>query len=243
MKEITSQQQRVLDCIQIYIKKTGFPPTRADICRELGFKSPNSAETHLRALEKKGFISIESGASRGISVINGESSDDSNEYPIIGLVAAGSPTLAQENIEKTISCPKSFFDSNFDYFLKVKGLSMKDAGIMEDDLIAVKKTTDVRNGDIVIARIDDEVTVKYFNRKNSKVVELEPANEDFENIEVFSIDAGTEFLWSLAAVIGCFSMLLIPSFGLYFASRAKERKNELKLKMAEDSVDSGLQEE
>ena len=184
MKEITSQQQRVLDCIQIYIKKTGFPPTRADICRELGFKSPNSAETHLRALEKKGFISIESGASRGISVINGESSDDSNEYPIIGLVAAGSPTLAQENIEKTISCPKSFFDSNFDYFLKVKGLSMKDAGIMEDDLIAVKKTTDVRNGDIVIARIDDEVTVKYFNRKNSKVVELEPANEDFENIVV-----------------------------------------------------------
>ena len=184
MKEITSQQQRVLDCIQIYIKKTGFPPTRADICRELGFKSPNSAETHLRALEKKGFISIESGASRGISVINGESPNDSNEYPIIGLVAAGSPTLAQENIEKTISCPESFFDSNFDYFLKVKGLSMKDAGIMEDDLIAVKKTTDVRNGDIVIARIDDEVTVKYFNRKNSKVVELEPANEDFENIVV-----------------------------------------------------------
>ena len=184
MKEITSQQQRVLDCIQIYIKKTGFPPTRADICRELGFKSPNSAETHLRALEKKGFISIESGASRGISVINGESSDDSNEYPIIGLVAAGSPTLAQENIEKTISCPESFFDSDFDYFLKVKGLSMKDAGIMEDDLIAVKKTTDVRNGDIVIARIDDEVTVKYFNIKNSKVVELEPANEDLENIVV-----------------------------------------------------------
>jgi repressor LexA len=184
MKEITSQQQRVLDCIQIYIKKTGFPPTRADICRELGFKSPNSAETHLRALEKKGFISIESGASRGISVINGESSDDSNEYPIIGLVAAGSPTLAQENIEKTISCPESFFDSDFDYFLKVKGLSMKDAGIMEDDLIAVKKTTDVRNGDIVIARMDNEVTVKYFNRKNSKVIELEPANEDFENIVV-----------------------------------------------------------
>ena len=184
MKDITSQQNKVLDCIQIYLKKTGFPPTRADICRELGFKSPNSAETHLRALEKKGFISIESGASRGISVINGESLNNSNEYPIIGLVAAGSPTLAQENIEKTISCPESFFDSNFDYFLKVKGLSMKDAGIMEDDLIAVKKTTDVKNGDIVIARIDDEVTVKYFNRKNSKVVELEPANKDFENIVV-----------------------------------------------------------
>ena len=183
MKEITSQQQRVLDCIQIYLKKTGFPPTRADICRELGFKSPNSAETHLRALEKKGFISIESGTSRGISIINGEQiTKNAQEYPVIGLVAAGSPTLAQENVEKTINCPDSFFNSSFDYFLKVKGLSMKDAGIMEDDLIAVKKTSDVKNGDIVIARLDDEVTIKFFNRKSSKLVELEAANDDFENI-------------------------------------------------------------
>jgi len=183
MKEITSQQQRVLDCIQIHIKKTGFPPTRADICRELGFKSPNSAETHLRALEKKGFISIESGTSRGISIKNSQQIiEDVQEYPVIGLVAAGSPTLAEENVEKTINCPDSFFDTSFDYFLKVRGLSMKDAGIMEDDLIAVKKTSDVKNGDIVIARLDDEVTVKFFNRKSPKVVELEPANEDFENI-------------------------------------------------------------
>ena len=183
MKEITSQQQRVLDCIQIHIKKTGFPPTRADICRELGFKSPNSAETHLRALEKKGFISIESGTSRGISIINSQQIiEDVQEYPVIGLVAAGSPTLAEENVEKTINCPDSFFDTSFDYFLKVRGLSMKDAGIMEDDLLAVKKTSDVKNGDIVIARLDDEVTVKFFNRKSPKVVELEPANEDFENI-------------------------------------------------------------
>ena len=184
MKDITPQQQKVLDCIQVYINKTGFPPTRADICRELGFKSPNSAETHLRALEKKDFISIESGASRGISINNPEIKHEDNEYPIVGLVAAGSPTLASENVEKVLNCPKGFFGSDFDYFLRVRGLSMKDAGIMEDDLIAVKKTTDVRNGDIVIARIDDEVTVKYFNRKNSKVVELEPANEDFENIVV-----------------------------------------------------------
>ncbi len=183
MKEITSQQQRVLDCIQIYLKKTGFPPTRADICRELGFKSPNSAETHLRALEKKGFISIESGTSRGISIINGEQiTENAQEYPVIGLVAAGSPTLAQENVEKTINCPDSFFNSSFDYFLKVRGLSMKDAGIMEDDLIAVKKTSDVKNGDIVIARLDDEVTIKFFNRKSPKLVELEAANDDFENI-------------------------------------------------------------
>ena len=185
MKEITSQQQRVLDCIQIYINKTGFPPTRANICKELGFKSPNSAETHLRALEKKGFISIESGASRGIAIINNqEHISNNNEYPVIGLVAAGSPTLAEENVERTINCPNSFFESSFDYFLKVKGLSMKDAGIMEDDLIAVKKTTDVRNGDIVVARLDDEVTVKFFKRKSPKIIELEPANEEFENITI-----------------------------------------------------------
>ena len=186
MKEITTQQQRVLDCIQIYINKTGFPPTRANICKELGFKSPNSAETHLRALEKKGFISIESGASRGISIINNEQSDpsDGNNYPVIGLVAAGSPTLASENIENKINCPNGFFNSDFDYFLKVKGLSMKDAGILEDDLVAVKKTSDVKNGDIIIARMDDEVTIKYFRRISPKFVELEAANEDFENIKV-----------------------------------------------------------
>ena len=186
MKEITTQQQRVLDCIQVYLNKTGFPPTRADICKELGFKSPNSAETHLRALEKKGFISIESGTSRGISIIGGSSPDRQaqDEYPIIGLVAAGSPTLASENIESKINCPNNFFNSNFDYFLKVKGLSMKDAGIMEDDLVAVKKTNEVKNGDIVIARIDDEVTIKYFNRKSEKIVELQCANEDYKDIVI-----------------------------------------------------------
>jgi len=184
MKEITTQQQRVLDCIQVYLNKTGFPPTRADICKELGFKSPNSAETHLRALEKKGFISIESGTSRGISIIGSSSSNAEiqDEYPVIGLVAAGSPTLATENIENKINCPNNFFDSQFDYFLKVKGLSMKDAGIMEDDLVAVKKTSEIKNGDIVIARIDDEVTIKFFKRKSEKVIELEAANEDYKNI-------------------------------------------------------------
>jgi repressor LexA len=184
MKNITSQQSKVLDCIQIHIKKTGFPPTRADICRELGFKSPNSAETHLRALEKKGFINIESGTSRGISITNPESEVQEDEYPIIGLVAAGSPTLASENVEKVLNCPKGFFGSNFDYFLRVRGLSMKDAGIMEDDLIAVKKTQDIRNGDIVIARIDDEVTVKYFHRHSPNIVHLQPANEEFSDIEI-----------------------------------------------------------
>jgi repressor LexA len=184
MKNITSQQNKVLDCIQIHLKKTGFPPTRADICRKMGFKSPNSAETHLRALEKKGFIAIESGTSRGISILNSEVAQEENDYPIIGLVAAGSPTLATENVEKVFNCPKGFFGSNFDYFLRVKGLSMKDAGIMEDDLIAVKKTQDIRNGDIVIARIDDEVTVKYFHRHSPSIVHLQPANNDFNDIKV-----------------------------------------------------------
>ncbi|MDA9094575.1 transcriptional repressor LexA [Gammaproteobacteria bacterium] len=184
MKEITIQQNKVLDCIQDYINKTGFPPTRANICTKLGFKSPNSAETHLRALEKKGFINIESGTSRGISLINPKEQLEDAGFPIIGLVAAGSPTLAAENIEKTVHCPQNFFGNNFDYFLRVKGLSMKDAGIMEDDLIAVQKTQDIKNGDIVIARIDDEVTVKYFERKSPEVVHLKPANEDFNDIEI-----------------------------------------------------------
>ena len=184
MKNITSQQSKVLDCIQIHIKKTGFPPTRADICKELGFKSPNSAETHLRALEKKGFINIESGTSRGISITNPEAEVQEDEYPIIGLVAAGSPTLATENVEKVLNCPKGFFGSDFDYFLRVRGLSMKDAGIMEDDLIAVKKTQEIRNGDIVIARIEDEVTVKYFQRSAPNIVHLKPANNDFNDIEI-----------------------------------------------------------
>ena len=100
------------------------------------------------------------------------------------MVAAGSPTLAEVNIERTIECSKSFFDSNFDYFLKVKGLSMKDAGIIEDDLIAVQKTSDIKNGDIVIARLDDEVTIKFFNRKSQQIVELKPANKDFKDITV-----------------------------------------------------------
>ena len=204
MKDITPQQNKVLDCIKVYIKETGFPPTRSDICKEMGFKSPNSAETHLRALEKKGFISIASGASRGISIIGEDSYKESNNietdnYPIIGLVAAGSPTLASENIEKQVSCPSNFFGSPFDYFLRVKGLSMKDAGIMEDDLIAVKKTHEVRDGDIVVARIDDEVTVKYFKKPAQDTVILEPANDDFSNIE---IDLKSEDLFIEGKYIG-----------------------------------------
>ena len=179
MIKITVQQQKVLDCIEVYIKETGFPPTRLEICNELGFKSPNAAEMHLRALEKKGVISIKSGSSRGI-VLNNKIPDG---YPVIGLVAAGSPTLATENIERNIHCDSSLFGSNFDYFLKVKGLSMIEAGIFEDDLVAIKKTTDVKNGDLVVARIGDEVTLKHFY-KTQESIELRPANKDYSVIKI-----------------------------------------------------------
>ncbi len=179
MKELTSQQKKVLQCIEFYIKKTGFPPTRANICNELGFKSPNAAESHLRALEKKGFIEITSGASRGINLVKKQNSE--NKIPVIGLIAAGYGTESIEEVERFIDCKNTFFESKFDYFLKVQGLSMKDAGILEDDLVAIKRTQDIKNGDIVVAKIDDEVTLKYFSSKDGDI-KLIPANEDFDEI-------------------------------------------------------------
>ena len=185
MKELTKQQLKVLACVEVYLNKTGFPPTRAEICKELGFKSPNAAEMHLRALEKKGYISIQSGSSRGISIIKSQQSFEQigDQMPVIGLVAAGSPTLAEENIEKRIPCDPNIFSDTFDYFLKVKGLSMIEAGIHEDDLVAIKKTTDVKNGDLVVVRLEDEVTLKYF-KKTDHNLELIPANKEFSTIEV-----------------------------------------------------------
>ena len=185
MKELTKQQSKVLACVEVYLNKTGFPPTRAEICKELGFKSPNAAEMHLRALEKKGYISIQSGSSRGISIVKSQQSFEQigDQIPVIGLVAAGSPTLAEENIEKRIPCDPNMFSDTFDYFLKVKGLSMIEAGIHEDDLVAIKKTADVKNGDLVVVRLEDEVTLKYF-KKTDHNLELIPANKDFSTIAV-----------------------------------------------------------
>ena len=185
MKELTNHQSQVLSCVEVYLNNTGFPPTRAEICKELGFKSPNAAEMHLRAQEKKGYISIQSGSSRGISIVKSQQSFEkySEQIPVIGLVAAGSPTLAEENVEKRISCDPDMFSDSFDYFLKVKGLSMIDAGIHEDDLVAIKKTTDVKNGDLVVVRVDDEVTLKYFKKDNYNL-ELIPANKNFSTITI-----------------------------------------------------------
>jgi repressor LexA len=179
MKGLTGRQQEILDLIRSHIKSNGLPPTRADIARIFGFKSPNAAEQHLRAIEKKGFISILAGASRGI-VLN----QDGEGIPIVGLVAAGQPILAEENITDKIQVPQNMFRQEADYLLRVKGNSMIDLGIHEDDLIAVKKENDCKNGQIVVARLDDEVTVKTFKIDGEGSVTLEPANEDYSTIEV-----------------------------------------------------------
>ena len=182
MNDLTTRQSEIFEFIKKEIEFNGYPPTRSEIAKVFGFKSPNAAESHLRALEKKGYITIENGASRGINLTE-NTAEKSQTIPVIGLVAAGSPTLADENIEKHIPYQESLFLSDFDYFLRVKGLSMKDAGIMEDDLVAIKKTSEVRNGDIVVARIDDEVTLKYFQSSGNQI-KLIPANDDFDEIYI-----------------------------------------------------------
>ena len=179
MKGLTSRQEEILNLIKDHLKEKGFPPTRADISKSFGFKSPNAAEQHLRAIEKKGFISILSGASRGI-VLNQEEVG----IPVIGLVAAGQPILAEENVENKLEVPPSMFKQKVDFFLRVKGESMKDVGINEEDLIAVKKFKECKNGDIVVARINDEVTVKTFTTNGEGEVILKAENKNFNSIKV-----------------------------------------------------------
>ena len=179
MKDLTSRQREILELIKSYLKEKGFPPTRADISRTMGFKSHNAAEQHLRAIEKKGFISILSGASRGI-VLN----EEEKGIPVIGLVAAGGPILAQENIEKRIPASQSLLSENVDYYLRVKGDSMVDVGIFEEDLIGVKKTNDIKVGSVVVARINDEVTVKTLKKLSLEEVILKAENENYSDIKV-----------------------------------------------------------
>lgn len=177
---LTARQQEVLELIRRYIDETGYPPTRADIARELGFRSANAAEEHLKALARKGAIEIIAGASRGIRL-----AEKHTGMPVVGRVAAGSPILAEEHIEEYCDVSASFFQPRADYFLRVKGDSMIEAGIFEDDLLAVHRTSDVSNGQIVVARIDDEVTVKRFQRgRNKHQLLLLPENRDYEPIEV-----------------------------------------------------------
>lgn len=179
MTKLTERQSEILELIRTIIEETGFPPTRAEIAERLGFKSANAAEDHIKALAKKGAIEIVPGASRGIRLAQPEHSG----LPIVGQVAAGNPILAQEHIEEYCPLPSEFFSPSADYLLRVKGMSMKDAGILDGDLLAVHRTEQVRNGQIVVARIEDEVTVKrYF--KTRKTVELLPENDEFEPIVI-----------------------------------------------------------
>lgn len=197
--KLTARQQQILDLIQSAIARTGAPPTRAEIATELGFKSANAAEEHLQALARKGVIELVSGTSRGIR-LKSETLRSINEsrnkqyalsspslsqfaLPLIGRVAAGSPILAQEHIDQTYYLENSLFQHKPDYLLKVRGMSMRDAGIMDGDLLAVQSTKDAKNGQIVVARLGDEVTVKRF-RRTKNLIELIPENPDYQIIVV-----------------------------------------------------------
>lgn len=181
MYNLTARQEQVLQLIRTYADETGYPPTRAEIARILGYKSPNAAEEHIKALARKGAIEIIPGASRGIKLPDLVDQG----LPIVGRVAAGNPILAQEHIEDYCNIPPNFFSPTADYLLRVNGMSMKDAGILDGDLLAVHRTDQVRSGQIVVARIGEEVTVKRYKRiGNRSQVELWPENPDFDVIKV-----------------------------------------------------------
>ncbi len=181
MRELTPRQNQILELIQDVIHETGMPPTRAEIAAELGFKSANAAEEHLRALQRKGVLDLIPGVSRGIQLK--DSLRDQMGLPLVGRVAAGSPILAEEHIETHYRIDPQLFNPKPHYLLRVQGMSMKNAGILDGDLVAVHRTPEVRSRQIIVARLDDEVTVKRY-RQNGSVVSLLPENEDFEPIVV-----------------------------------------------------------
>ena len=181
MRELTPRQKQILEMIQEFIADTGMPPTRAEIARQLGFKSANAAEEHLRALQRKGVLELLPGASRGIQLK--DSLREQMGLPLVGRVAAGNPILAQEHIEAHYKLDPQLFSPKPHYLLRVYGMSMKNAGILDGDLVAVHRTPEVRSRQIVVARLDDEVTVKRY-RQNGSLVSLLPENDEFEPIEV-----------------------------------------------------------
>jgi repressor LexA len=186
MDELTERQTEILRLIRELTEVSGYPPTRAEIAERMGFRSVNAAEQHLRALEKKGAIEISSGASRGIRVRDGRPANRLGrllELPVVGRVAAGSPILAEEHLQGRFQVDPNLFTPRADYLLRVRGMSMRDAGILEGDLLAVHRTPEARSGQIVVARLADEVTVKRFKRRGN-TVQLVPENPDFKPIEV-----------------------------------------------------------
>jgi repressor LexA len=184
MLKLTPRQAEILAFIKRCLEDNGFPPTRAEIAQELGFKSPNAAEEHLKALARKGAIEMTPGASRGIRIPGFEpAKQDDSSLPIIGRVAAGAPILAEQHIEESCNINPAFFHPRADYLLRVHGMSMRDVGIIDGDLLAVHTCREARNGQIVVARIGEEVTVKRFQREGSKVFLL-AENPEFAPIEV-----------------------------------------------------------
>ncbi len=183
MLKLTPRQAEILAFIKQCLEDNGYPPTRAEIAQQLGFKSPNAAEEHLKALARKGAIEMTPGASRGIRIPGFEPSTEEEGLPIIGRVAAGAPILAQQHVEESCRINPEFFHPRADYLLRVRGMSMKDIGILDGDLLAVHTTKEARNGQIVVARIDDEVTVKRFKREGDKVW-LIAENPEFAPIEI-----------------------------------------------------------
>lgn len=196
MRELTPRQKQILELIQDVIYETGMPPTRAEIASELGFKSANAAEEHLRALQRKGVLDLVPGASRGIQLK--DSLRDQMGLPLVGRVAAGSPILAEEHIETHYRIDPQLFNPKPHYLLRVQGMSMKDAGILDGDLVAVHRTPEVRSRQIIVARLDDEVTVKRY-RQTGSLVSLLPENDDFEPIIV---DLKTQALVIEGVVVG-----------------------------------------
>lgn len=184
MRPLTPRQQQILDMIRTNIEATGMPPTRAEIAQRLGFRSANAAEEHLKALAKKGMIEMMPGMSRGIRLIQEEATlVDNLGLPLIGQVAAGEPILAQQHIEGRYQVDQSMFHPHADFLLRVNGMSMKEIGILDNDILAVHKTNEARNGQIVVARVEDDVTVKRFERRGNMVL-LHPENEEFSIIQV-----------------------------------------------------------
>lgn len=179
--QLTPRQKQILAMIQDFIADSGMPPTRAEIARELGFRSANAAEEHLRALQRKGVLELIPGTSRGIQLK--DSLREQLGLPLVGRVAAGNPILAEENIETHYRIDPALFKPKPHYLLRVEGMSMKNAGILHGDLVVVHRTPEVRSRQIVVARVEDEVTVKRY-RQDGALVWLLPENEDFEPIQV-----------------------------------------------------------
>jgi repressor LexA len=181
MRDLTPRQKQILKLIQRAIKETGMPPTRAEIAKEIGFRSVNAAEEHLRALERKGAIQLLPGTSRGIQLK--DALREQLGLPLVGRVAAGNPILAEEHIEGHYQIDSKLFSSTPHFLLRVQGMSMRDAGILDGDLVAVHRSPDIRNRQIVVARLEDEVTVKRY-RQEGHTVWLLPDNPDFSPIQV-----------------------------------------------------------